>query len=256
MKDPAIQISDLFFSYDDTSVLERINGEIHPGSFVGIMGPNGGGKTTLLKLLMGFLSPTRGHVKIFGQPPAKVLTRIGYVPQFHQADRDFPITVFELVLLGALGKTNFWGFYPKEIKERAEMLIDQLGLSPHLKKPFGSLSGGLAQRALLARALLSDPDLLFLDEPMANIDAPSSIAILNRLQELKGKKTILLVTHDLNTIVEKVDRVLCVQTHLTSYLPKEVCKHFATGLYHTPLLGTPEKLHTKKDHVPELAFSK
>lgn len=252
MNDPAIRITDLSFSYVDLPILERINLEIDPGSFMGIMGPNGGGKTTLLKLLMGFLTPTRGQVKIFGQPPSKILTRIGYVPQFHRADRDFPITVLELVLLGALAKTTFFGFYPQEIRQKAESMIEELGLTPYMKKPFGSLSGGFAQRALLARALLSDPDLLLLDEPMANIDTPSSMAILNRLQGLKGKKTILLVTHDLNTILERVDRVLCIQTHLTSYEPKEVCKHFAMGLYHTPLLGITEKLNAKKSHVPEL----
>lgn len=256
MKECAVQISDLSFAYDNLPVLERINCEIARGSFVGIMGPNGGGKTTLLKLLMGFLQPGRGHVNVFGKSPSAMLTRIGYVPQFHRIDRDFPITVLELVLLGALAKTTFWGFYPPEIKEKAESLIEELGLAAYMKKPFSSLSGGLAQRALLARSLLSDPDLLLLDEPMANIDAPSSRAILNRLQDLKGKKTILLVTHDLNTILERVDRVLCVQTRLTSYLPREVCEHFALGLYHTPLLETPEKNSPKKKiHVPEHILS-
>jgi zinc transport system ATP-binding protein len=256
MKVSAVQISDLSFSYENLPVLEKINCEITRGSFVGIMGPNGGGKTTLLKLLMGFLQPGRGRVRIFGQPPSSVLTRIGYVPQFHRTDRDFPITVLELVLLGALSKTTFWGFYPPAIKEKAESLIEELGLAAYMKKPFSSLSGGLAQRALLARSLLSDPDLLLLDEPMANIDLPSSRAILNRLQELRGKKTVLLVTHDLETVLERIDRVLCIQTGLTSYLPEEVCEHFALGLYHTPLLEISEKTHKKKrSHVPEPILS-
>ena len=250
MKKPAIQISNLSFSYENLLVLEKIDLEIPFGSFVGIMGPNGGGKTTLLKLLMGFLRPSRGSVQIFGQPPSNIRTRIGYVPQVHRSDRDFPITVLELVLLGALAKTSFCGSYPIEEKQKAESLIEELGLAPFKKKSFGSLSGGFAQRALLARALLSDPDLLLLDEPTANIDAPSASAILHRLQLLKERKTILLVTHDLTTIVERVDRVLCLQTRMTSYLPTEICEHFALGLYHTPLLGAPEHHFQKKSHVP------
>jgi zinc transport system ATP-binding protein len=193
------------------------------------MGPNGGGKTTLLKLLMGFLAPTKGKICVQG--------KIGYVPQIQKTDRDFPITLNELVLLGALSKTNFWGAYPLEIKEKASHIMDQLGLTPHKHKVFGALSGGLAQRALLARALLSDPDLLLLDEPTANIDAMSTQVIFEMLENLKGDKTILLVTHDLKTIIERVSRVLCVQGTVSSFLPKDVCKHFALGLYHAPLIG-------------------
>lgn len=223
-----IEIDNLFFSYGEMDVLQKVNLRVQKGEFIGIMGPNGGGKTTLLKLLMGFLKPVRGRVKVEG--------KIGYVPQVQRTDRDFPITLHELVLLGALSKMTFWGTFPKEIKERANALIDLLGLEPHKQKVFGSLSGGLAQRALLARALLSEPDLLLLDEPTANIDAASSTVIFNLLESLKGKKTILLVTHDLKTIIERVNRVVCVQGEVHSYLPKDVCEHFALGLYHTPLL--------------------
>jgi zinc transport system ATP-binding protein len=226
-----IEIEDLFFSYDSVSVLQRVHLQIRQGEFIGIMGPNGGGKTTLLKLMLGFLKPSYGTVSVKG--------KVGYVPQVHRTDRDFPITLYELVLLGALSQTTVWGTYPKEVKARANELIDQLGLTAHKHKVFGALSGGLAQRALLARSLLSDPDVLLLDEPTANIDASSSAVIFHLLESLKGKKTILLVTHDLKTIIERVDRVLCVQGAVNAFLPKEVCEHFALGLYHTPLLGLP-----------------
>lgn len=242
---PAIQISELSFGYGNIPVLEKIDLQVQPGEFIGIMGPNGGGKTTLLKLLMGFLSPSQGKVSIFGAPPQEARLKMGYVPQAHRTDRDFPITLFELVLLGSLSKITAWGSYPKEEKEKANELIEKMGLSPHKNKVFGSLSGGLAQRALLARALLSDPDLILLDEPTANIDPPSAAAIFNLLEGLKGKKTILLVTHDLRTIIERVDRVLCVQGQISSFLPKDVCEHFALGLYHTPLIGLPPN-HFKK----------
>ncbi|MGB7977657.1 MAG: metal ABC transporter ATP-binding protein [Chlamydiales bacterium] len=228
-----IEIDDLYFSYGGVHVLQKVRLRVQRGEFVGIMGPNGGGKTTLLKILMGFLAPSSGSVRVDGT--------IGYVPQVQQTDRDFPIAVHELILLGALSKTSFWGGYPAEIKKRCEKWMERLGLTPHKQKMFSSLSGGLAQRALLARALLSDPDLLLLDEPTANIDTASTQTIFEILAELKGSKTILLVTHDLKTIIERVGRVICVQGEVSSLLPKEVCEHFALGLYHTPLIAKKER---------------
>jgi zinc transport system ATP-binding protein len=236
-----IEIEDLSFSYDVVQVLRNVYLRVRQGEFIGVMGPNGGGKTTLLKLVLGFLQPERGKIIVRG--------KIGYVPQALKSDRDFPITLHELVLLGALSKTNALGMYPAEVKERALALIDQLGLTAHKNKVFGSLSGGLAQRALLARALVADPDLLLLDEPTAHVDPTSASLIYQWLELLKGKKTILLVTHDLKTVIERVDRVLCVQNSVSSFLPKEVCEHFAMGLYHTPLLSTPANPFIREEHV-------
>ncbi len=241
----AVELSQLSFSYENIPVLQKADLQIRSGEFIGIMGPNGGGKTTLLKLIMGFLSPSQGKISVFGKSPKEARLQIGYVPQIHRTDRDFPITLYELVLLGSLSKTTLLKGYPKEEKERALHLIEKMGLSEHRNKLFGSLSGGLAQRALLARALLSDPSLILLDEPTANIDPPSSAVIFEWLSTLRGQKTILLVTHDLKTIIERVDRVLCVQGQVSSFFPKEVCEHFALGLYHTPLIGLPLN-HFKK----------
>jgi zinc transport system ATP-binding protein len=234
MTSSAIAVSNLYFSYEKTPILHQVNLQIAPGEFIGIMGPNGGGKTTLLKLLMGFLKPKQGQIKLFGLSPNEMRLKIGYVPQVHHTDRDFPITVFDLILLGAVSKSLF---YSQEIKLKAEQLMEELGLIPYKNKPFSSLSGGLAQKALLARALLSDPDILFLDEFLANVDTHSSQMILAKLEESKKKKTILMVTHDLRTIVERVDRILCVQGQVSSLVPEEICEHFALGLYHAPLLS-------------------
>ncbi len=233
MKKIAIAASGLCFSYEKTHVLQEAQFQVTRGEFIGVIGPNGGGKTTLLKLIMGFLSPTKGTLHVFDTLPKLARQKIGYVPQASHTDRAFPITVLELVRLGSVG--NFWG-HPKGSKETAEHLLEELGLAEHRHKAFSSLSGGLAQKALLARALLSDPDILLLDEPTANIDAAARISICDQLERLKQKKTILLVTHDLRTIVERVDRILCVHTTATSYLPSEICEHFALGLYHAPLI--------------------
>lgn len=239
----AIELRNLSFSYEASLVLQNVSCDILQNSFIGIIGPNGGGKTTLLKLLMGLLTPTQGTVRLFGKPPAEMRERIGYVPQAHRCDKEFPITVEELVLMGALSKTSWHGAYPRDVIEKAMQLLTEFGLFSHRKQAFGSLSGGMAQKALLARALLSNPDILLLDEPTANIDAPTSAAILEKLIALKKEKVILFVTHDLKTVMEKVDQVLCVQTNVTAYLPEEICKHFAFGLYHTPLISQPKEAH-------------
>ena len=218
-----IALSNLFFAYEDAPILNQDFLEIEKGSFTGIIGPNGGGKTTFLKLLMGFLKPSKGTLEIFGQSPEKARTKIGYVPQVHKCDREFPITVQELVGLGA---------YPKKLKAKADYIIEEMGLTPHAKKMFGSLSGGLAQRALLARALISDPELLLLDEPTANVDPESTKAIIEKLSSFRGKKTILIVTHDFKTIKEDVDQVLCIQGKIIRYNPDQICDHFSLGVFH------------------------
>lgn len=228
-----ISLTHLLFSYEQTPILEQDFMEIKQGSFIGIIGPNGGGKTTFLKLLMGFLKPKRGNIEIFGLSPEKARTQIGYVPQIHKCDREFPITVKELVLLGALTNKSLFGSYPKQIKDKADFLMEELGLLEHAKKMFGSLSGGLAQRALLARALLSDPKLLLLDEPTANVDPSSTRAIIKNLSSFKGEKTVLIVTHDFKTIAEDVDQVLCIQGKITPYKPEQICDHFSLGVYHS-----------------------
>lgn len=237
MSEKAIVVESLEFAYEKTTVLENVGFSIKKGEFVGIIGPNGGGKTTLLKLIMGFLKPDRGEILLFGSSPKNERKRMGYVPQTNAFDKYFPITVVELVLMGSITKSLWFGAYPKEMKERALALLEKLQLSSYKDKTFGSLSGGLAQRALIARALLSDPDLILLDEPTASIDPETRQKIFDLIDEMKGKKTILMVTHDLKTAIEKVERVLCVERTVNSLKAQEICEHFALGLYHSPLVG-------------------
>lgn len=232
-----IKCKNLSFSYDDISILKDISFTIDSGEFIGIIGPNGGGKTTLLKLIMGFISPTAGSITLSGKPPQQARNEIGYVPQAMRFDRQFPISVFELVLSGRLSKLPWYGVYSHEDHRLAKETIAMLGLTEFQQAAFGTLSGGQAQRALIARALVSQPKLLLLDEPTANVDAQAESEIYGLLKQLQGKMTILMVTHDLSTAIDQVQRVLCVQRTLISLLPQNVCEHFALGLYHRPLLN-------------------
>lgn len=230
----AILAEHLFFKYDATDVLRDVSFAVNEGEFLGVIGPNGGGKTTLLQLLTGFFSPTKGSLKIFGEKPTLAQKWMAYVPQNMRFDRHFPISVMELVLGGRLSQLPWYGVYRNEDKEIALGALQQIGLA-HLKdRAFGTLSGGQQQRCLIARALASQPRILFLDEPTANVDSDASFEILSLLQSLKGKMTILMVTHDLQTAINQVDRVLCVQQTAITYTPIEVCEHYALGLYHPP----------------------
>jgi len=231
-----IDFENLSFSYGDNVILEDVSFSVAHGESLGIIGPNGGGKTTLLKLILGFLTPKTGVVRVFGKPPRGASTRIGYVPQALHFDKQFPISLYELVLTGRLSHLPWYGVYSKEDKAFAMQAIEKVELTEFANAPFGSLSGGQAQRALIARALASDPSILLLDEPTANVDSKAEAYIFSLLKELQGQITVLMVTHDLSAAIEIVQRVLCVQHSVVDLLPQQVCQHFAFGLYHKPLI--------------------
>lgn len=236
---PIIDCSEVSFSYQQMSVLNHISFQIFPGEFVGIIGPNGGGKTTLLKLIMGFLKPSNGTIRVFGEiagsRPANDIP-LAYVPQTMRFDREFPISVEEVVLAGLLSHLPWYGKFKAKDRQAALQALDLVGLADLLNAPFGTLSGGQAQRVLIARALVSQPQLLLLDEPTASVDSQAEADIYAILQKLKGQMTILMVTHDLQTAIDHVERVLCVKGNVFSLKPEEVCEHFALGLYHSPLI--------------------
>lgn len=231
----AVTIKGLSFSYKETPVLEDINVTIPKGDFLAVIGPNGGGKTTLIRLMMGLLTPQKGNVTLFGKPPKQMRHLVGYVSQTSKSDPLFPVTVYDLILTGACSQAKFFGRYPKKVHERANALLEQLHLEKYKGEAFRALSGGTKQKAFLARALLRDPEILFLDESMAHIDSETRKEILSFLFSLKGKKTVILVTHDLHIAFEQVCRFLCVEKTASLMEPKDVCEHFALGLYHTPL---------------------
>lgn len=221
---PIISFQNVTFSYDKLPVIKHASFDIFPGEFLGIIGPNGGGKTTALRLILGFLKPQDGEVYVYGC--------IGYTPQVNNYDKQFPITVEEVIMTGCLGEMSFMGKYSKKSIKKAKELLETFHLEDIKDQAFGSLSGGQAQKTLIARALISDPPILLLDEPTANIDTQTEKQIFAFLKSLQGKKTILIVTHNFDAIMENVQRVLCFQQDVSSIEPKDVCKHFAMGMYH------------------------
>jgi len=206
---PDIVLENVDFSYDQELILDNVNLAISSREFIGIIGPNGGGKTTLLRLILGLLTPNRGTVRVFGQPPEKVRNRIGYVPQHLQFDQHFPATVFDIVLMGRVGRSPF-GRISKEGKEAAEEALAAVELSAYKKRSFAGLSGGQRQRVLIARALASDPQLLLFDEPTANVDSSSGEKLYQILTELNKRMTILVVSHDIGFVHHHITSVACV----------------------------------------------
>lgn len=232
---PAVLLDKVFFSYEKTHILNNVSLSINHGEFVGIFGPNGGGKTTLLKLIMGFLKQDKGSISLFGKSPEEARSIVGYVPQSTKVDRQFPITVEEVVQMGCLSKTSFLGTLTQVYKKKALEALDRVGMADKKHDSFGKLSGGQAQRVLIARALAGDPKILLLDEPTASVDPQAEQDILSILSSLKGSITILMVTHDLQTILEKTEKLLCVHRDVHTLSPSTVCEHFGLGLYHSPL---------------------
>jgi zinc transport system ATP-binding protein len=203
-----LQFNQVYFSYDKVPVLESASFHIHDGEFVALVGPNGAGKTTVLKLVLGLATANSGSVNLFGLPPKMGRDRIGYVPQHAQYDPTFPITVEEVVRMGRI--KPFMQRYTEEDRAAVNQALANMELSDLAKRPYNALSGGQRRRVLVARALSANPDMLVLDEPTSNMDAESERRLFSALGTLKGKTTILIVTHDTGFVSSLTDRVLCV----------------------------------------------
>jgi zinc transport system ATP-binding protein len=206
-----IEIEGLTYRYDGgASVLEGVTLTVPELEFVSVIGPNGGGKTTLLKLILGLLQPTSGRIQVLGTTPLRARPRIGYMPQFAAMDPRFPVRVLDVVLMGRLGPGNRIGSFSRRDREAAGDAIAMVGLTGLDRRPFSALSGGQRQRVLLARALASDPDLLLLDEPAAGLDQKVEQDFFEVLRELSRSKTLMLVSHDLGFVSSFVQTVVCV----------------------------------------------
>ncbi|SDX89687.1 zinc transport system ATP-binding protein [Allochromatium warmingii] len=230
---PVIRVDAVSFSYGETLVLERINLSIVAGEFVGLVGPNAGGKSTLLKLILGLLEPQAGQIHVLGRPPRTAARAIGYVPQFPSFARDFPICVEEVVTMGRIGRGSRWalGWSSRADRAAARQALAEVEAADLARRPIGQLSGGQLQRVLLARALVAEPQILILDEPTANIDQRAESDIFDLLAELNQRLTILLVSHDIAFISEYVSRVACLNRTLTCHNTSAVSDDTIQHLY-------------------------
>ena len=210
-----INVKDVSFSYEGGRVLENINISVERGEMVTIIGPNGGGKTTLLLLLLGLLKPDRGTILLDGKKPEVFRRKIGYVPQYSSFDPQFPVTVREVVLMGRMGRG--FGFFSALDIKASEEALENVGLKESGKHPFSALSRGQRQRVLIARALAGNPEMLFLDEPTANIDSIIGVHLNELLKTLNRTMTILLVTHDMGFVANFTSRIFCVNKTLVEH---------------------------------------
>lgn len=227
----AIKISQLNFSFDDLNILENIDMEIEPGDFVGLVGPNGGGKTTLLKLILGLYKPQSGHIEIFNKPLKNQRKKIGYVPQYANFNSDFPISVQDTVLQGRLGVTNFWGRYTTKDRLIAQKVMEETEILRLAQRSIQSLSGGQMQRVLVARALAAEPEILLLDEPTANIDQRAEKDIFDLFKTINQRMTILIISHDIGFVSDYINRVFCLNKTLVCHDASPVTSDTIKTLY-------------------------
>lgn len=210
-----VDIKNLNVHYDSVFALSDINLAISKNEFLGIIGPNGGGKSTLLKTILGLINPSSGKVTILGKTPLEASKSLSFVPQFSKFDKKFPISVKEVVSMGCLtNKIKLFHHYTVGDKKNITSILKLLDIY-HLKdRQIGELSGGQLQRVLIARALTTNPKLLLLDEPTSSLDSKSKSQIFNLLKELNKKMTIIMVTHDMSAISSYVTSIACLNKHL------------------------------------------
>ncbi|MCC5835510.1 MAG: ABC transporter ATP-binding protein [Opitutales bacterium] len=226
----AARFCGVHFGYHRTPVLSDVHLDIPLRRISCIVGPNGGGKTTLLKLILGLVEPQSGHLEVLGCSPRKARARIGYMPQAIHIDPRFPIDVASIVLMGRL-RGSLPGFFNREDRKVLDRVLEEVELGDLKRAAFAELSGGQKQRVLIARALATEPELLLLDEPTAMVDAHIEAQLLARLKELHQRMTIVLVSHDDAFVSELVDRVICVNRSVEEHPTEKVSDPGLTHLY-------------------------
>jgi len=235
MKTEVIVLEDVWVHYGGINVLEGVNLTVSQHDFLGIIGPNGGGKSTLLKVILGLIKPSRGTIRVLGDTPQNSRKYIGYVPQYSLFDPDFPMSVWDVVLMGRLGQV---GLFKKYSKNDKKMALDALAMTDMLEykdRQIGNLSGGQRQRVFIARALVANPKLLLLDEPAAGIDTIMQKEFYELLEKLKSEMTIIMVSHDISAVSVYVEKIACLNHKLFYHDSKEITAEDLEETYQCPV---------------------
>ena len=240
-----VSFRNVSFAYDRVSVLRDVNFSVGEREAICIVGPNGGGKTTLAKLILGLIRPAAGEVRVFGRRPHESRLRVGYMPQHLHYDPLFPVNVMDIVLTGQLGKgrqgkgrlgrSSLWGWlgwHGTADRRVARDALAQVGMEAFARRPLASLSGGQRQRVLIARALCCRPDLLLLDEPTANLDTPTGTRLFEILQKLHRRMAIIIISHDVGFVTHLAESVVCVNREVVVHPVQELDGRAIHDLYH------------------------
>ena len=215
---PFVELEGVGVSYGEVRVLDGINLTVEPGDFLGIIGPNGSGKTTLLRVMLGLLEPQDGSVRLFGQPPAsfREWRRVGYVPQRAALDPSLPVTVQEVVASGLVASLGVFQRIGRAQRARVSDALARAGMEAHARARIGALSTGQQQRVLIARALVSDPELIILDEPTGGVDPEAQTSFYAMLHHLNRERevTLVLVSHDIGVVAKEVTKLACLNRRL------------------------------------------
>jgi zinc transport system ATP-binding protein len=249
----AIEVEKVSFFYDNHPILTDVSMTVEDRDFLAIIGPNGSGKTTLLKIIMGILNPGEGKVRVFGKTPREAAGTVGYVPQDTGLNKDFPISVQDVALMGRLGKLRREGRYTSEDRGQARRVLEKVGMWEYRDRQIGKLSGGQRQRVLIARALSAEPAILLMDEPTASVDAQFHTYLYDLLKELNSTITIVVVSHDISILSSYINSVACLNRTLYYHDAGEITNEMLHSTYQCPVDliahgGVPHRVLRKHDH--------